>query len=110
MDETNTSTQSSAAKPEQVDFFNEATSQAAASLSNLTPVQFNEPTIVDKSHEGPSVSGALFSGQDGDGDQNVPSLSSGQIKSNILQKKPVQQKKVGRIWIFSLYNLTFLSL
>ena len=85
IDESNTSSTSTNQKQqENVDFFHETTSQFAAAAS-LAPVQIQEPTIVDKSHEGPSVS-AAFSEQQ-------PEESSA-IKSNILQKKPVQPKKV----------------
>ncbi len=85
IDESNASSTSTNQKQqENVDFFHETTSQFAAAAS-LAPVQIQEPTIVDKSHEGPSVS-AAFSEQQ-------PEESSA-IKSNILQKKPVQPKKV----------------
>lgn len=73
---------------EHTDFFSEASFDTnAASLSNITPLEIKEPQIVDKSHEGPNVLAALAKANEGD--------DGGQVKSAILQKKPVQTKKKG---------------
>jgi len=78
------------------DFFHESThtSQSDSVVTSIAPViEIKDTHIEDKSHEGPNVMAAL-SGQT---EPTVDSsqLLSNQIKSNILQKKPVQTKKKG---------------
>lgn len=68
------------------DFFNDVASQESIKPVTLAPQPLiKEPEIEDKSHEGPSVAPLL----------NNEEAQPAQIKSNILQKKPIQTKKKG---------------
>ncbi|CAF0719375.1 unnamed protein product [Brachionus calyciflorus] len=73
-------------KSHETDFFNEVTTQESIKPVMLNPQPaIKEPEIEDKSHEGPSVAPLL----------NNEDSQPTQIKSNILQKKPMPTKKKG---------------
>ena len=79
----------------ETDFFQQEATQVISenrAAMFLPAVEIREPQIEDKSHEGPSVEGALR-GED----------PSGPVKSNILQKKPGPTKKVC-IYMYSIRN------
>ena len=89
IDESSNQTPAPVKEKEPSDFFQEAfvTENKAAMLSNVPAVEIKEHQIEDKSHEGPSVASALNQPAEG-------SDEPAQVKSNILQKKPIATKKV----------------